>query len=122
MAVIIAFTRLGIESNRDWMACTNLDAHSASTQCHSSSNVVTCVYGRASRSATMNHTFSIGERSVPHTITAVMGQYDDDECLLPMYISPDAAKLGCDHLDAVNRTCIHQKKMTPHLSSAHIRL
>ncbi|GFX82753.1 hypothetical protein TNCV_1194281 [Trichonephila clavipes] len=40
----------------------------------------------------------------------VMGQYDEDECTLPMCVHHIAAKHGCDHLDAVNRTCIHLKK------------
>ncbi|GFV47409.1 hypothetical protein TNCV_4830651 [Trichonephila clavipes] len=42
--VITAFIRMGIESNRDWMAHaapTGTDTHAASTRCHSSSNVVT---------------------------------------------------------------------------------
>ncbi|GFW28463.1 hypothetical protein TNCV_4641281 [Trichonephila clavipes] len=39
-----------------------------------------------------------------------MGQYDDDECKLPMCFRYDAIKHGCDHLDAVNRTWIHLKK------------
>ncbi|GFY05321.1 hypothetical protein TNCV_2207671 [Trichonephila clavipes] len=56
----MALLRLGIESNRDWRACTGTDAHAVSTRCHRSSTAVT---GPASRSATMYQTFSIGERS-----------------------------------------------------------
>ncbi|GFX10767.1 hypothetical protein TNCV_3929071 [Trichonephila clavipes] len=40
---------------------------------------------------------------VPHTFTAVMDQYDDDECMLPMCVHHDFAKYGCDRIDAVNR-------------------
>ncbi|GFU36085.1 hypothetical protein TNCV_2342991 [Trichonephila clavipes] len=39
-----------------------------------------------------------------------MGQYDSDECMLPMYFHHDATKHGFNHFDAVNRTWIHQKK------------
>ncbi|GFY11788.1 hypothetical protein TNCV_1529801 [Trichonephila clavipes] len=45
------------------MTCTGADAHVASTRCHSSSIVVIGVWRRASRSATMDQLFSIGERS-----------------------------------------------------------
>ncbi|GFU62150.1 hypothetical protein TNCV_2473851 [Trichonephila clavipes] len=41
-----------------------------------------------------------------------MGKYDDHECALPMCVHHEAAKHECDHLDAVNRTRIHLKKMT----------
>ena len=46
LAVITALTRLGIESNRAWMACTGTAAHAASTRYHSSSRVVTGVLTR----------------------------------------------------------------------------
>ncbi|GFW88867.1 hypothetical protein TNCV_2683011 [Trichonephila clavipes] len=39
-----------------------------------------------------------------------MGQYDDDECTLPMCVHLDATEHGCNHLDAVKRTWIHLKK------------
>ncbi|GFX27044.1 hypothetical protein TNCV_439501 [Trichonephila clavipes] len=39
-----------------------------------------------------------------------MGQYDDDECTLPMCIHHDTAKHGCDHLEAIHRTWIHLKE------------
>ncbi|GFT29223.1 hypothetical protein TNCV_3588161 [Trichonephila clavipes] len=39
-----------------------------------------------------------------------MGQYDDDECMLPISVHHDVAKHGCDHLDAVNRICTYLKK------------
>ncbi|GFX78864.1 hypothetical protein TNCV_4158341 [Trichonephila clavipes] len=39
-----------------------------------------------------------------------MGQYDDDECSLPMCVHHNTAKYGYNHLDAVNRTWIHLKK------------
>ncbi|GFY24180.1 hypothetical protein TNCV_1012331 [Trichonephila clavipes] len=35
-----------------------------------------------------------------------MGQYDDDECMLPMDVHLDATGHGCDHLDAVNSAWI----------------
>ncbi|GFW72406.1 transposable element Tcb2 transposase [Trichonephila clavipes] len=44
LAVITALIRLGIESDRDWMACTGTDAHAASTRCYNSSKVVTDVW------------------------------------------------------------------------------
>ncbi|GFU72612.1 hypothetical protein TNCV_4838401 [Trichonephila clavipes] len=57
-----------------------------------------------------------GEQDVdsfaPHTSCQIMGQYEDDECKLPMCVQRDGAKHGCGHLDAVNRTGIHLKKMT----------
>ncbi|XP_054717496.1 extracellular matrix organizing protein FRAS1-like [Uloborus diversus] len=40
LAAITALIRLGIESYRDWMACTGTDTHAASKRCHSSSTVV----------------------------------------------------------------------------------
>ncbi|GFW92470.1 hypothetical protein TNCV_517871 [Trichonephila clavipes] len=55
----------------------------------------------------------------PYTTTKFMGQYDDDECNLPMRIHQDVTKHGCDYLDAVNRTCIHLKKMTSRHLCAH---
>ncbi|GFW57145.1 hypothetical protein TNCV_540621 [Trichonephila clavipes] len=39
-----------------------------------------------------------------------MGQHGDDEYTLPVYIHHDAAKHGCNRLDAVNRTWIPLKK------------
>ncbi|GFV51205.1 hypothetical protein TNCV_2545541 [Trichonephila clavipes] len=45
-----------------------------------------------------------------------MGQYDDDKCTLPMCAHHDAVKYGSDHLDAINRTRIHLKKMTSRYS------
>ncbi|GFU16393.1 hypothetical protein TNCV_835821 [Trichonephila clavipes] len=45
------------------MACTSTDDRAASTQYHSSSAVETGVWWRASRSTTIDLTFSIGERS-----------------------------------------------------------
>ncbi|GFS89826.1 hypothetical protein TNCV_4839241 [Trichonephila clavipes] len=62
LAVIKALIHMGIESNRDWMACTCKDDHAASTQYHSSSTVVTGVWRRDICSATLDKTFSIGER------------------------------------------------------------
>ncbi|GFT22776.1 hypothetical protein TNCV_1856461 [Trichonephila clavipes] len=119
------------------MACAGADA--ASTRCHSSSTVVTAVWRRASRSATMgqtfersgkragkgdNRTFSVSRKvrtiQHPHTSRQVMGQYDENECMLPMCVHHDAAKNGCDHLDAVNRTWIHLKKMTSRHSCTQV--
>ncbi|GFW38318.1 hypothetical protein TNCV_1331711 [Trichonephila clavipes] len=56
-------TCLDIESIKDLMACTGTDAHAASTRCHSSSTIVTGVWCRERHSATLDPTFSIGERS-----------------------------------------------------------
>ncbi|GFV80863.1 hypothetical protein TNCV_3517301 [Trichonephila clavipes] len=40
----------------------------------------------------------------------MVGQYDDDECSLLMYVHHDATKHGYDNLDAVKRTWIHLKQ------------
>ncbi|GFU52098.1 hypothetical protein TNCV_3225201 [Trichonephila clavipes] len=41
LAIITTLIRLGIQSNKGWMACTGTDDYAASTRYHSSSNVVT---------------------------------------------------------------------------------
>ncbi|GFX36305.1 hypothetical protein TNCV_4932181 [Trichonephila clavipes] len=56
-----------------------------------------------------------GDRDVYPQLQAIssrqgMGQYDDDECTLPMCFHHNAAKHGYDHFDAVNRTWIHLKE------------
>ncbi|GFW79693.1 hypothetical protein TNCV_4361191 [Trichonephila clavipes] len=40
----------------------------------------------------------------------MIGQYDDGERTRPMWVHHDVVKHGRDHIDAVNRTCIHLKK------------
>ncbi|GFW86154.1 hypothetical protein TNCV_1969621 [Trichonephila clavipes] len=35
LAITTALIHLGIESNSDWMACTDTGYHAASTRCHS---------------------------------------------------------------------------------------
>ncbi|GFV92643.1 hypothetical protein TNCV_1374941 [Trichonephila clavipes] len=40
----------------------------------------------------------------------MMGQYDHDEYTLPMCVHHAAAKHGCDHPDAVNKTWNHVKR------------
>ncbi|GFW66725.1 hypothetical protein TNCV_1371571 [Trichonephila clavipes] len=62
LTVITALIRMGIESNRDWMACKGTGAHVASTRCLSLS-ILVIVYSATCRSATMDQAFSIAERS-----------------------------------------------------------
>ncbi|GFV55602.1 hypothetical protein TNCV_1820891 [Trichonephila clavipes] len=38
------------------------------------------------------------------------GQYDDNECTLPMCVHRDASKHGRNHLRAVSKTWIHLEK------------
>ncbi|GFV35089.1 hypothetical protein TNCV_1853061 [Trichonephila clavipes] len=45
------------------MVCTGTDDHTASKRFHSSSTVVTGIWGRASHLSSIHQTFSIGERS-----------------------------------------------------------